>query len=261
MSLLVGAMAALGVAIFVTHPATSRRRTCDAQAAAQRMASTVAAGVISQLVLSIPVISVIAALAGWLLPKQLAAGRRARLERQRAEAWPDLLDSLVSALRAGMALSAALAGMHAGAPAVLRPLVVSLARDIEGGMPTLLALDQWRDEAGDAVVDRIALAMAIASTVGGRSLPSVLANLSSFLRAEWRTRGELLARQSWTVNAARLAVAAPWLMVLILGSRAREAYQTWTGASILIAGAVLSAVGYLWMSTIARLPKTARILG
>ena len=36
------------------------------------------------------------------------------------------------------------------------------------------------------------------------------------LREDLRTRGELRARQSWTVNGARVAVCAPWLVLALL---------------------------------------------
>ena len=46
-----------------------------------------------------------------------------------------------------------------------------------------------------------------------------LRTLSELLRSDARTRAELEARQGWVVNAARLAVAAPWLVLLLLSSQ------------------------------------------
>ena len=42
-----------------------------------------------------------------------------------------------------------------------------------------------------------------------------------FLREDARTRAELETRQSWTVNAARLAVAAPWAVLAMLSTNPR----------------------------------------
>ena len=44
--------------------------------------------------------------------------------------------------------------------------------------------------------------------MGGSDLGKLLGTLAEFLRESARTRSELEARQSWTVNAARLALAA-----------------------------------------------------
>ena len=41
----------------------------------------------------------------------------------------------------------------------------------------------------------------------------------AFLREDARTRAELETRQGWTINAARLAVAAPWIVLGLLSLR------------------------------------------
>lgn len=69
-------------------------------------------------------------------------------------------------------------------------------------------------------------------------------------------------RQGWTVNAARLAVAAPWLLLAILALRpeAVRAYNTPAGAVVLAVGGGLSVVAYRVMKRIARLPTEIRVL-
>ena len=78
----------------------------------------------------------------------------------------------------------------------------------------------------------------LAREVGGTDVGTVLRTLSAFLREDARTRAELEARQSWTVNAARVAVAAPWLVLLLLGSQPEtaRAYDTATGTAVLRGG-------------------------
>jgi tight adherence protein B len=56
----------------------------------------------------------------------------------------------------------------------------------------------------------------VAREVGGGDLGRLLRSLSGFLRDDARTRSELESRQTWTVNGARLAVAAPWIVLLLL---------------------------------------------
>ena len=70
--------------------------------------------------------------------------------------------------------------------------------------------------------------MRVAREVGGSDLGTVLRTLSELLRADARTRAELETRQGWVVNAARLAVAAPWLVLLLLGTQSAtlRAYDT-----------------------------------
>ena len=82
------------------------------------------------------------------------------------------------------------------------------------------------------------------------------------LREDVRTRGELEARQSWTVNAARLAVAAPWLVLASLSTRPETAaaYDTAAGAAVLVLGGGSTVVAYHLMVRIGRLPEDARVL-
>ena len=82
------------------------------------------------------------------------------------------------------------------------------------------------------------------------------------LREDLRTRGELEARQSWTVNGARMAVAAPWVVLLLLATRpeAADAYDSPLGVVVLAVGAASSALAYWLMMRIGRLPEEQRVM-
>ncbi len=88
----------------------------------------------------------------------------------------------------------------------------------------------------------------------------MLRNLAAYLRQEAAIRSEVEARQSWVVNAARLGVAAPWVVLLLLATRpeAAIAYNTAAGAALIIGGLVVSVVAYRVMLAIGRLPEERR---
>lgn len=259
LSIVVGLLAALGVSLMVLQGDSRRQRRIGIRAIARGAIVATGAGVVTQLLMGIPMLSAITALASIWVPKAFLRQRVALAHRRRADAWPDAIDHLVSALRAGVAMPSALESLVTSAPEVLRPALAALSARISTGMPTAKAIAEWREEVADPVVDRITMTISVALDVGGRSLPSVLASLANYLRVDGRTRAELLARQAWTVHAARLAVVAPWLMLVILGSRAQEAYRTPTGAVILIIGAAACVLGYIWMSSVSRLPRETRL--
>ena len=75
-------------------------------------------------------------------------------------------------------------------------------------------------------------------------------------------RAELEARQSWTINAARLAMAAPWAVLLLLASRGStlDAYSTPGGALVLVVGAAVTVLAYRLMVRIGQLPEEQRVL-
>ncbi len=124
------------------------------------------------------------------------------------------------------------------------------------------SLDRLKQRLADPVGDRVVEGLRIAREVGGGELGSLLRNLSGFLREDARTRSELESRQSWTVNGARLAVAAPWLVLLMLCFQ-REViarYASPAGVVVLLGGAVLCLVAYRLMVRIGRLPTERRVL-
>ena len=124
------------------------------------------------------------------------------------------------------------------------------------------SLDALKARLADPVADRIVEALRLTRDVGGTDLGRLLRTLSTFLREDVRTRGELEARQSWTVNAARLAVAAPWIVLALLATRpeAAAAYDTPAGLAVLAVGGACTVVAYLVMLRIARLPDDPRVL-
>ena len=100
----------------------------------------------------------------------------------------------------------------------------------------------------------------MAREVGGSDLTAILRQLSASLRDEAATRSELDARQSWVRNAAKLGVAAPWLILVLLSTRpeAAAAYAAPEGTALILGGAVVSVVAYRVMLVVGRLPSERR---
>ena len=113
----------------------------------------------------------------------------------------------------------------------------------------------------DPVGDRLVESLRIAREVGGSDLGRLLRTLSTFLREDARTRAELETRQGWTVNAARLACAAPWV-VLAMMSFQRDSLQAYATRRCRRPdrrrGVTL--VAYRLMVRIGRLPQEERVL-
>jgi tight adherence protein B len=126
----------------------------------------------------------------------------------------------------------------------------------------LRALDALQSALADPVADRVCASLRIARDVGGSDLGHVLRTLSALLREDLRTRGEITARQSWTVNAARISVAAPWLTLALLCTRpeAVAAFTSWAGTVVLAGSALVSVVAYRLMKRLGRLPAPERVI-
>jgi tight adherence protein B len=191
----------------------------------------------------------------------VGARRRRRQDRLRA-AWPDVVDDLTSAVRAGLSLPEALIQLSARGPVALRPAFAQFAVDYRAGGRFGESLDRLKDSLADPVGDRVVESLRMAREVGGNDLGRLLRTLSRFLREDARTRGELEARQSWTVNGARLAVAAPWVLLALLATRpqAVAAYDSAAGLVVIASGGAACLVAYRLMMRIGRLPVESRVL-
>lgn len=209
-----------------------------------------------------PVVALCFAIMSARAPFALVSYRsRVRVRATRA-AWPDAVDHLASGIRAGMALPQAVAQLGSRGPEDLRPAFAAFAEDFRATGRFSESLDALKDRLADPVADRIVEALRVTREVGGTDVGTMLRTLGEFLRDDARTRGELEARQSWTVNAARLAVAAPWVVLALLATRPGgvEAYNSAAGATVLAVGAAATVVAYRLMVTIGRLPEEARVL-
>ncbi|WP_137292466.1 type II secretion system F family protein [Nocardioides dongxiaopingii] len=218
--------------------------------------------VVIQAVSSTPPVAVAFGAIGAYLPVAVVAGRARRRQREFAEVWPEAIDNLASAVRAGLSLPDALAGLAVRGPEPLRPAFDAFALDYQVSGRFGDCLDRLKDRLADPVGDRVVEGLRIAREVGGGELGRLLRNLSGYLRDDQRTRSELESRQAWAVNGARLAVAAPWAVLLFMSTQSEviERYRSPAGAVILGIGAGTCLLAYRVMMRIGRLPAERRIL-
>ncbi|RBY94439.1 type II secretion system protein F [Blastococcus sp. TBT05-19] len=234
--------------------------------AAQLLALQIGAGLLATVVVLLTTATVTVSLVfgffGFLLPyvqvRRLAGKRRADLR----EVWPEVVDNLASAVRAGLSLPEALGALSTRGPEVLRPPFARFAAEYRSSGRFGPCLDRLKDDLADPVGDRIVETLRVAREVGGSDLGRVLRTLATFLREDARARAELETRQGWVVSAARLAVAAPWIVLLLLATQSATlaAYDSAMGTAILLGGGAVCLLAYRLMLRIGRLPEDVRVL-
>ena len=209
-----------------------------------------------------PVIGVAFGLIAARGPFALVGMRAAKRQLSMRDVWPEAVDQLASGIRAGLSLSEALGQLGERGPEQVREPFTSFAEDFRASGRFGDCLDALKARLADPIADRIVEALRITRDVGGTDVGRLLRTLSQFLRDDARTRGELEARQSWTVNAAKLAVAAPWVVLALLSTRPANAaaYNTASGVTILVIGGVSTVLAYRLMVRIGRLPEESRVL-
>ncbi len=221
-----------------------------------------AAGLVIQAVTGTPPIAVCFAVIAGYAPIGMVRSRARRRAREFAEVWPEAVDNLASAVRAGLSLPEALGNLGSRGPEALRPAFEAFAADYQLSGRFGDCLDRLKQRLADPVGDRVVEGLRVAREVGGGELGRLLRNLSGYLRDEARTRSEMEARQAWTVNGARLAVAAPWVVLLFMTGQGEviQRYNSPAGVAVLAGGAAACVVAYRLMMRIGRLPVERRIL-
>lgn len=207
-------------------------------------------------------VSIVFGLFASVGPRLLVARLRRRRQSDLRDLWPEVVDNLISGVRAGLSLPEALSSLGTRGPEPLREPFRHFGSDYRTTGKFGDCLDRLKTALADPVGDRVCESLRVAREVGGTDLGRLLATLSAFLREDARTRAELLARQSWSVNAARMAVCAPWLVLVLLATQRETlaAYDSPAGTAILLIGAVLSVGAYRLMIQIGRLPEDKRVL-
>lgn len=207
-------------------------------------------------------ISVCFAAFGAFAPLVVVNRLRQRRQVLLRDLWPEAIDNLASGIRAGMSLAEGLSGLSVRGPEPLRPAFARFGAAYRASGRFGDCLDALKSDLADPVGDRVCETLRLAREVGGSDLGSVLRTLSELLRIDGRTRAELETRQGWTVNAARLAVAAPWLVLLMLGSQSAtlKTFDSSGGVVLLAIGAAVCVAAYRVMLRIGRLPEDPRVL-
>lgn len=229
-------------------------------------ASSVVLGVVSAvLVTGLSASAPIGAAFGVIAARAPFALVHARARRKRESmrgVWPEVVDSLASGIRAGLSLPEALSQVGDRGPEAVREPFRAFGQDFRASGTFSDSLDTLKARLADPVADRIIEALRITRDVGGTDVGRLLRTLSEFLREEARVRGELEARQSWTVNGARLAAAAPWLVLAMLATRPSNAaaFNSAAGIGVLLVGGASTVLAYRLMVRLGRLPDDARVL-
>ena len=219
-------------------------------------------GIAVSFLIPIPVLSVLAGvgMVGGALG-YVARQRDARYQRLQ-QAWPGLIDHVRAGIRSGSDVTMAIIALPGSLPPDIVKPVAEFRADIRRGMDTDTALGELAQRFANPVGDRICEVLRMAHEVGGTDLPGVLLQLQHSVRADIAVRQDAQAAQSWIRSTALLALAAPWIVLVVIGTREQTvaAYQTLEGTLILMVGALVSVVANRMMRSLGELPPATRWL-
>jgi len=213
-------------------------------------------------VTGIPGLGLVAGITAVAVPWAVGRSAANRRARQLSEEWPAVIDALVAALRAGGTVTGAMAALAASSREAVAHgardfmLAVNTTSDVSSSLT--LAKETWNSAVGDRIIETLRLA----SECGGVGSMHGLTALARDVRRETGVRAEVRARAAWIRVAAIVGGLAPWVAVIVLGTRpeGREAYGTPAGTVVLIAGYAVTVVAFVLVSRIARPAPDVRVL-
>ena len=178
-------------------------------------------------------------------------------------AWPEVIDHLVSGIQSGLSITESLIGLTTRGPLILRPYFAEFEIRMRTQGDFNLAISELKQRCGQHSSDQIFEAIAISKTLGGSELLNILRTVGTFLRQDLALHREIEVKHGWIKNSAHLSAAAPWLLLLLLSTQpaTSRAFSTPTGVLILLIGLSMTAIAYLWMNRLARLPELPRVFG
>lgn len=176
---------------------------------------------------------------------------------------PEIIDHLISGIQSGLSLNESLINLGNRGPKVTKDYFVEFQAHLHEGSSFNEAISKLQGNFGIRTADQLFESLIFAKSLGGSELLSLLRQLGDFTRQDLALRKEISAKQGWIRNSAHLSATAPWILLLLLSSQpsTAEAFSTPSGVIILGVGIGLTAVAYLWMGHLSRMPQPVRIFG
>ncbi len=218
-------------------------------------------GLLAQLLLGWPIVSILAALFGLFAPLAYYVQRHDRRRAALQNALVEAIAQLRDAIRTGLSVQDALVGLARTGPETLRPEFATLVREMRL-VDSETALSNMRDRLADPLFDVVAATLILNDRLGGRNVSQVLDRLAHATRAQLRIQDELRAYQAQTVMSARVVAAMPVLVLVVirqLNPRYLAVFNDWSGQVLLALCLVSIVIGYVSMLWLTRMPGERRI--
>ena len=193
--------------------------------------------------------------------KQFLKQREVSKQVQLTNIWPEVIDHLVSGLYSGLSITEALSELSNRGPELTKKDFRNFNLEIRNGIEFTVAIGNLREKFAHHGSDQIFEALLLSKTLGGGELLNTLRTLGSFQREDLALNKEIAIKHGWIKNSAHISAAAPWVLLLMIGTQSgtAAAFASPTGLAILMAGLLMTFFAYLWMAKISKLPLTPRV--
>lgn len=191
----------------------------------------------------------------------LSIRARARA-RQVSDEWPSVLESLESAAQSGMSLLDSIRDLAESTQLLVSKDFAFAYQLCERGVGLDTSLTQLKQRFGLSICDSTIETLRLVNDSGGAGYLPALRHQSRAIRASSSVSQQIQAKQGWVLGTAKIAVAAPWLIVVLLSGRPENAasYSSLQGSMLLLAGLAASVVAVYLISKIGKTDEQIRVL-
>ena len=182
---------------------------------------------------------------------------RPRPSRHSPLPWPQFIDDVASGVRAGISLPLAIFEAGERLPQGARQVFAHWRNAWSSGIGFEQSLVGLREGLTSTTFDQFAQTIEIAHRQGGRSVATLLTQLARNVRAQEQLVHEVRGRQAVTVTSAKVAVAAPWVVLLLTCARpeVRTTYLSAQGLGVVALVFVVTTLSFVAMRRLAEIEE------
>ena len=214
------------------------------------------AALLARLVLPQPVVMIAAALVGGAMPTLLLFRQRTMRMRRFEEQFPDALDLLSRAIRAGHAFQASMGMVATELPAPVGPEFKRTFEQQNFGLPLRDAMNELTDRVPLLDVRFFVTAVAIQRESGG-NLAEILDNLAHVVRERFKIRRQVRVHTAHGRFTGYVLLGLPAFLAVALSFIAPEQMKLLFYERIgqmMVAGAlVLQTIGFIWIRQVIKI--------
>ncbi len=218
-------------------------------------------GVATSQIFKVPVLGVFVFFGLLAMEIEGLAGFASLRRRELTKLWPEVLDSIHSAVTSGMSLHDALDELSQRGPIRTQIYFERFSKRVDLGWSLEDSLDEFKAELGEVHADRLCELLIMVVSTGSESLLTTLRQQSMSLRLDIARNSQIESKQGWVLGTAKIAVSAPWIVVALLSVRPENSaiYNSTSGAAILLVGFLICVFAYRLVHVLGALPQQPRV--
>jgi tight adherence protein B len=185
---------------------------------------------------------------------------RARGKQIRAE-WPTVVESLESAAQSSMSLLESLRDLADSTHLLVAKDFDFVSQLCDRGVGLDDALAQLKPRLGLGICDSTIETMRLVHDSGGQGFQAALRQQRLIIRESNNVAQQIEVKQGWVLGTAKISVAAPWVIVILLASREENAaaYSSIQGSLLLLLGLFASVLAIQLITRIGRVENQTRV--